>query len=57
MRSSYGMNALFIELIVIFSKSSMPRPNVSRARANYLLMVVSLISRSSVFKVTRNFPR
>jgi hypothetical protein len=54
-RSLYGRKALFIALMVILSKSSRERPNVSAAASNSWLIEVWLISRLSVFSVTRNF--
>jgi hypothetical protein len=54
-RSLYGKKALFIALMVIFSKSSSDKPKVSAAASNSRVMVVLLINRLSVLRVTRNF--
>ncbi|SHY16877.1 Uncharacterised protein [Mycobacteroides abscessus subsp. abscessus] len=53
-RSSNGMKADFIALMVNRCRSLQPYPNVSTRRSISRLIVVSLISRLSVFTVTRN---
>lgn len=52
-RSSKGMKALFIELIVIHLTVSHVQPNAPQVAANSSVSVVALIRRLSVFIVTR----
>ena len=56
-RSGNGANAHFIALTVSHSKSSRPQPNASASCTISLVIDVSLISRLSVFSVTRNRSR
>ena len=56
-RSGKGAKALFMAFKVIHSKSSRPQPKASASWSNSLVMEVSLISRLSVFTVTRKRSR
>ncbi len=56
-RSGNGANALFTVLIVTHSKSSVPHPKASASCTNSFDIDVSLISRLSVFTVTRKRSR
>ena len=56
-RSGNGAKALFTVLIVTHSKSSIVHPNASCNCTSSLVIDVSLISRLSVFTVTRNRSR
>ena len=56
-RSGNGAKALFTVLIVTHSKSSSVQPNASSSWTISLVIDVSLISRLSVFSVTRKRSR